>query len=428
MTNTSSPHRLQKSSVLEDHPGLSRINLQQPIPWGMGLIGLLKWLVWTPDAIVGKRRDQLLRGILEQVMGDPHIPEQEIESLLTLLDRAYQQEITDSRAKNAYDPVVSQHFLHPVEATRRIRYFSEDFLNKEFDIFCALLPSSLLTQYFQNHFASPHGGEWFVFGNSNDLEYSTNMRFMQIDTLAYNPEHRTLVAMELKIDAEVGLQQVMKYAMMVAYLEHTGQLLPQTRLKLLFIGASVPVQSEWERFRQQASQQLAQKEYPKRGLPATTAATLHERTEQILQELELCFTSWQKLGEFFALALTNIPDTGTNASCYKLIDGFLVSLQEKYSRKQRGVLYQPVVQQDVTPHDNPIESSSTSALDQPAAPPQDVSFSPHLPQQPAEKIPFTHSGPVPSGSSAWFTPGIAFVLGVVCTMSLFLLYALLARS
>ncbi len=341
MNQSQTPQRSVLGPPLEKHPGLSTIDLNQPNPWGMGLVGLLKWLVWAPENIVGKRKtpqfEQIIRSTLKELGQD----EQNVDALLKAFYDEYNQELEETKACEPYDLYKTQKYLHPVEATRRMRYFSEDFLNKEFDIFCSLLPSAMLNLYLQTHFQLGSEGEWFVFGNSNDLEFSMSMLFMQIDTLAYNSETNTLVGLELKIDADLGQKQVMKYCMMVAYLEQTGKLPPNTTFKLLVISANPTTSDEHAAIIEHAKNVLEQKEYPKRGLKAGQAETLHARTEELLSSLELSFTTWQDLGDYFAKQLMEWNQTGPAESCYKIIDGFLVTLHEKYSRKQKQRLYTP---------------------------------------------------------------------------------------
>ncbi len=165
---------------------------------------------------------------------------------------------------------------------------------------------------------------------------------MQIDTLAYNPEHQTLVALELKIDAEVGEQQVFKYAMMTAALEARQHILPHSALKLLILGnQDDPHHQHAQTLQKTALSQLDQKLYPKRGLSKEDAANYHPRCKALLEDMELCLTTWQDLGDFFAQQRLSIPTDGFNESCFKLLDGFLASLATRYSRKQQRLLYTP---------------------------------------------------------------------------------------
>ena len=125
------------------------------------------------------------------------------------------------------------------------------------------------------------------------------------------------------------------------------------------IGAAPSV--DGEPLIQQAREQLANREYPKRGLAAARAAGLHQRTEEILDLVELHFTTWQDLGEFFEQELTQIKADPHNETCYKLIDGFLCSLHTKYSRKQQTRLYQP-------PEETVAKETITSIAKELAAP------------------------------------------------------------
>ena len=82
MNESKSPKRTALGEPLKKHPGLSSIDLQQPSPWGMGLVGLVKWLVWTPEVIVGKRKTAHIEKILEVALQELDIKEQELTPLV----------------------------------------------------------------------------------------------------------------------------------------------------------------------------------------------------------------------------------------------------------------------------------------------------------------------------------------------------------
>jgi|GEM_PF-1641514 len=323
------------------HPGLVQLDLHRAAPWCDGLVGLVKWLVWHTENVTGKSKNATYKQVITESLKQLELDESEQARLLKAFDAIVKGEVKDTTPENKYDSYRTEKFIHPFEATRRIRYFSEDFLNKEFDIFCALLPNDLLHRYLATHFELDAGGRWQIFGNSNDLEFTTNILFMQVDTLAYNPKTSTLTALELKIDAEVGLQQVLKYCFMQAALEDRGLIHKDNTLKLLIIGATKPTSDEAAKYIETAKAQLADQKYPKKGLRKDEAASLHERTEEILSSLELVFTTWQDLGGWFEQELPDLEGPGPEESSYKLIDGFLRSLEQKYSRKQDAALYYP---------------------------------------------------------------------------------------
>ncbi|MCB9639709.1 MAG: hypothetical protein H6727_12520 [Myxococcales bacterium] len=325
------------------HPGLTNIeDMKRPHPWGMGLVGLIKWLAWQTDGILGKTKTSIAKQAIQTACTLLGADEKQTKQALDTFDTQYKKELVDSVPASRYANYANNLYVHPFEATRRLRYFSEDFLNKEFDIFFALLPAELIHAYLSQFFQVPTGGHWNVFGNSNDLEYSLDIQFMQIDTLAYHPQERVLAALELKVDADIGEQQIFKYAMLAAALEAQGRTYPDSQLKLLVIGTQEdPQGTQSQALRQTALSQLEQKLYPKRGLSKEDAERYHPRCKELLETMELHLTSWQSLGDFFQQKLPEIPQTGYSESCFKLVDGFLASLGQRYSRKLQRNLYIP---------------------------------------------------------------------------------------
>ena len=74
------------------------------------------------------------------------------------------------------------------------KYFSEEYLNKEFDIFLDLASNNYLDQPYGKFLNFPIGASWPTHGNNGLFETSTMMGEMQIDNDAYNSYAKILVA------------------------------------------------------------------------------------------------------------------------------------------------------------------------------------------------------------------------------------------
>ena len=72
------------------------------------------------------------------------------------------------------------------EALRRAKYFSEDYFNKEFDIFWTLVSDAFLDMYYGKFVDVRGGGNWSTHGNSGLFEYSTRITETFMDNLSYN--------------------------------------------------------------------------------------------------------------------------------------------------------------------------------------------------------------------------------------------------
>ena len=87
----------------------------------------------------------------------------------------------------------------PREALRREKYFSEDYLNKEFDIFWGSVSDVIQTLIYSQFVSLQGGGQWFTHGNSGLFACSTDIKEMQMDNLSYYPSESILIANELKL-------------------------------------------------------------------------------------------------------------------------------------------------------------------------------------------------------------------------------------
>jgi hypothetical protein len=125
-----------------------------------------------------------------------------------LLKEAGAQKIFNRCEKDDEDRLI----LSSNEAFRRARFQSEDYLNKEFDIFLSLVPKRYLDCLYSEHFPGFElGNDWVTRGNSGQFGNGSGSGSMQMDNIAYNRDSQMFVGNELKLDADKGKDQILKY-------------------------------------------------------------------------------------------------------------------------------------------------------------------------------------------------------------------------
>ena len=294
-------------------------HLSRPWSWTMGLAGLVKWLSWQTSNILGMSKTQLVNYAIKETLEFCNDSCTDRKEAVT----AVRRKLKDYK-----------NWITPPWVQYNLRIHAEDYLNKEFDILFSLLPDKSLDNYFSSFFQCMPAGSWQVFGNSNDFEYSTGVRFMQMDTLAFSESTGILVALELKVDAPVGDDQVLKYCYMVAFLEKRGLLPAGTVFKFLIISAS-EVDSVAEL--RKAVDKFESCPLPRRGTSEEEMLELKPRVRELLSQMELNATTWQDLGCHFSETLETVPRG--DGIYHKLVGGFLESLALKKSKS--GRLFHP---------------------------------------------------------------------------------------
>lgn len=307
----------------------------------MGVAGVIRLLTWETQNTIGISKTKFQKRLIKDVYELSNNGEYTIDEIEQIINKNIKKEISSANVKEIYQDPVKETLISPIEAQRRLRYFSEEFLNKEFDIFLSLLPNRVLTDYFSNYFSVADECQWTVIGSSNDFEQSTEISFMYMDTLAYCHKTSTLIALELKMDSQLGNDQLLKYVFMSSYLEAKGMIAPNTQLEILILGPDSEIASQIPNLLLDIENQLNKKLYPKKRVSFEEMETLVPRVKQILKSMNVKHTTWQKFGEYFETLLPNIPKNGYSESLYKLIEGFLMTLQTKYSRKQKKQVYLP---------------------------------------------------------------------------------------
>ena len=228
----------------------------------------------------------------------------------------------------------------PFEAQRRLRYFDKEYLNKEFNIFLSLLPDATLTRYFSQFFEVSNESKWSVFGNTNDIEQSTGIKYMLFDTLAYSHDTSTLVAVELKIDGKPSKDRVFKYAFLKADLESKGMIAKGSQFHLLFIGAKKESDEFFIELVQHGETLLSHGELPKKNHRSRTLESDCPNGQEGPESSSDQVHSLAGIRRTPRRSLADSP-TETYAESYvKVIKGFLEALSLKWSKDQSRKLYE----------------------------------------------------------------------------------------
>ena len=241
--------------------------------------------------------------------------------------------------------------ISPMEAQRRMRCFSEEFLNKEFDMFLSLLPDHVINNYLKSFFPSVcKESKWNLFGLSNDFETAVSIKYMYHDTLLYSHETSHLVSIELKFDTDLSDNQLLKYAFMMADLESQGKIDKDCTHDFLVISQELKKKHKLlskspSGLREMALSQIndpSKEDYPRKPRGSEMRERIDglvPRTREILQDMNIHMTDWQKFGEYFAIIHDKMEKNCTNETFEKLIRGFLESLETKYSQQNKAPLF-----------------------------------------------------------------------------------------
>jgi hypothetical protein len=246
------------------------------------------------------------------------------------------EETKVSDAQSAEARPVSNTLTSPLEAQRRLRTFGEDYLNKELDLFLSILPDKVVGKIISALTSVELAQDWNIIGNSNDLEDSTGMKFMQVDTLAYSDRLVHLVAIEQKIDAKPMDDQALKYAAAAAFFEVHDFIPKGTRFSLLFVMPDEISKRHLESMRLRNMQLIEGgwfKERRKRITPESLAA-LELPTRRILETCSIECVSWQEVGDCLGRQRIYAVE---NDLATKLITGFLYTLSQKRTRDGRKI-------------------------------------------------------------------------------------------
>jgi len=212
-------------------------HLKQEIPWTTGLANLVEFLVWEPHRVLGVSKKQYVLQIIEWTLAAQNNQNatQDISIIETEVTKQLAQQMIAAEQLERYS-TKTRGICNAREALRRVKFFSEDYLNKEFDIFLSLCSDDYLDSFYRQFFEFNQGHTWSTHGNSGIFEFSTEIKAMAMDNLAYNDGAKVLIANELKLNGQKNRDQILKYALMFKKLQDKGFIDNDTRFLLLFIG------------------------------------------------------------------------------------------------------------------------------------------------------------------------------------------------
>lgn len=293
-------------------------NLEEHLPWPYVMASMFEWLGWNTGILLGIDKSTLIRQLVK-ICADPEFkrtPESGRVKFVT--DRLVEapnvlQWDGDARTKG---------LTSVRESLRRAKYHSEEFLNKEFDLFWSLASSHYLDHFYQqfDHLRVNGGGRWLCFGNGGMFKRSVGLAKMQMDSLSFNSQEKLLIANELKWNATKNKDQLLKYAMLFERLRRDEFVPSDTRFALLFIGKE-PMDLDWS---SEISTEVAKASKGKGG-----AIENLEDLAKLARNVKCGSTTWTSLMRISERYL-NLYSELVGETERKLIDGFNDSLREKF--------------------------------------------------------------------------------------------------
>jgi hypothetical protein len=293
--------------------------LAEPITWPTGISNMLEWLLWSTNDVLGVTKTRYREKIVDWSHDDA-IRDSGLEEKQQFVIDRINEEMAVSERLNRYDRPTSS-IASPREALRRAKYFSEDYLNKEFDIFWGLVSDNYLDSFYGQFTSLNRGGRWFTHGNSGLFACSTDIKAMQMDNLSYNPMANILIANELKLGGKKNPDQILKYALMYRLLVERNFISPNTRFLLLFIGDKHE-NSQWDDVLKK------ELEYCQKSTKSTLREALHPEGLQVAENAEFVTTTWSELMAFNDGYMSSL-DLPSQQVEQKLLWGFNETLSAK---------------------------------------------------------------------------------------------------
>jgi len=296
-----------------------RLNsLAEPIPWSTAVSHLVEWLAWNPKHILGVSKLEYARQIVDWIEGSAvrtGARDEKIEYVKRKLKELACGEPCERYAPYKYTVASSR------EALRRTKFFSEAYLNEEFDIFWSLVNDKYLDAFYRQFTHISGGGKWSTHGDSGLFQASTGVRNMEIDNLSYNEREPLLIANELKLGGQKNSDQILKYAWVFKELRERKFIAPESRFLLLFIVVTND-DSQWDA---QIKRELA---FCENSSKRTARAACQPDVIEIVRSAEIKSTTWSdviKFNEKYSAKL----DPKSQQVEIKLVWGFNESLKAK---------------------------------------------------------------------------------------------------
>jgi len=291
-------------------------SLAEDTSWTLGLVGLLEHFSWGTDSILGITKTKLVETIVEMSDSDKlsmlstNEKIKKIKYNLKILAESLEKDEKFNSSTTGY--------CTAREALRRSRFFSEDYLNAEFNIFMSLCSDNYLNCLYKDYIDFNDTGSWSTHGNGGIFQISSGIdNKMQMDNLAYNKSENLLVANELKLGGMKNKDQILKYCFMYKILIDNTFIEKDSKYLLLFIS------DKDDNFNRQNE---LEKEITYVKNKPNLAYLLDDEILKIASNLNLKSITWNELIVF------NQKYIFKNNICQverKLIDGFNKTLREK---------------------------------------------------------------------------------------------------
>lgn len=210
-------------------------SLNQHVPWTIGLSTLFEWTTWQTEVVLGVSTTKLIKDVIGKTLSAASEGVSHSEIVKTI-EEEYRRERQSSLVASRTERPKRSGMVSPYESLRRARFFSEDYLNREFDVFWSLVGDHYLNEFYKMLFPELIPGEWRTHSNSTLIAESAQYYDMQFDNLAYNPSGKTLIANELKLGGNKNPDQIIKYVAMFRHFRDLGFISHEDNLRLLFIG------------------------------------------------------------------------------------------------------------------------------------------------------------------------------------------------
>ena len=299
--------------------------LDEPVQWPVGLSNMFEWLAWEPDRILGVTKNSYRKLIIEW-SHEETVLDEPFEKKEDHARKKHEAECKKHEQSNRYAKQNKNAIASVREAVRRAKYFSENYLNKEFDIFWSLASDRYLDGFYGQFTELSGSGEWFTHGKNMVFEHSTGIKHMQMDNLAYNPKERILVANELKLGGSKNRDQILKHAKMFDLLRERGFILENARFLLLFIG-SEQEDSDWDAAIEKERRYCENK--------AKLRPLIEPENIVVAKSAEYGTTTWQAVMSFNDEYLKRL-DPRTQQVEKKLLTGFNQTLSEKFEIQEES--------------------------------------------------------------------------------------------
>jgi hypothetical protein len=294
-------------------------HLKDEMPWTTGLSNMMEYLQWETSAVLGISKAKLIKDVLKIAGADDRE---------TAVNKELEKIRNESDIADRY-ALPKESYCTPREALRRGKFFSEDYFNKEFDVFMSLCSDEYLDSFYRQFYPKIKGGHrWSTHGNSGLYSYSTGISEMSMDNLAYNDSECLLIANELKLGGKKNKDQLLKYAYMWRMLETKGFIKPGCHFVLLFISDK---NDSYDKKRELEQEIFYCNEYEKSKLIFTNDQNIKKA-----EEMTLACISWEGILRFNTEYLKTLGHSQQVES--KLLNGFNESIASKHFMQKSTVI------------------------------------------------------------------------------------------